>query len=334
MPAEWERQSAIQLTWPHESTDWRPYLCEITETFVQLAEAIAERERLIVVSPHPTLTARLLRQRLSGEAWSHTTISYAPTDDTWARDHGFITLLDGHHKRLLDFKFNAWGEKFPWAKDNAINARLFFSGAVDGTYVNHNEFVLEGGSIESDGCGTVMTTSSCLLAPHRNEPMSRADIEERLKRWLGAESILWVDHGHLTGDDTDGHIDTIARFAPHHIIIYVSCDDPTDPQHDDFRQLEKQLATFRTLGGKPYKLIALPMPDAIYDDGQRLPATYANFVVLNGTVIVPTYGQPRHDRAAMEAIGSAFPDREIVGIDATTVIRQHGSLHCLTMQYY
>lgn len=334
MPAEWEMQSAIQLTWPHIDTDWAPYLDEITETFVQLSEAIAAREHLLVVTPHPSATAQLLEERLTRAAWCNTSIHYAPTNDTWARDHGFITVKDGANIQLLDFKFNAWGEKFAWQKDNAINARLFFSGALSGTYVNHNEFVLEGGSVESDGEGTVMTTSSCLLSPHRNEPMGQADIDARLRHWLGAERILWVDHGRLMGDDTDGHIDTIARFAPHHIIIYVSCNNTADPQYDDFRRLEEQLASFCTLGGEPYKLIALPMPDAIYDDGQRLPATYANFVVLNGAVIVPTYGQPHNDRAAMETIGSAYPDREIIGIDAQTVVRQHGSLHCLTMQYY
>lgn len=334
MPAEWEKQSAIQLTWPHVDTDWASYLDEITATYVQLSEAITARERLLVVTPHPSVTAQLLLERLTPAAWCNTSIHYAPTNDTWARDHGFITVKNGVHTHLLDFKFNAWGEKFAWQYDNAINARLFFAGALNGTYVNHNEFVLEGGSVESDGEGTVMTTSSCLLAPHRNEPMSQADIAARLKHWLGAERILWVDHGRLIGDDTDGHIDTIARFAPRHIIIYVSCSDPADPQYDDFRQLEAQLASFRTLDGEPYKLMALPMPDAIYDDGQRLPATYANFVVLNDAVIVPTYGQPNNDREAMEAIGSAYPDRAVIGIDAQTVVRQHGSLHCLTMQYY
>lgn len=334
MPAEWEKQNAIQLTWPHAGTDWKPCLSQITETFLQMAEAIAAREHLIVVTPHPDDIASLLRNRLSIKAWGKVDICYAPTNDTWARDHAFISLKGDDGVKLLDFKFNAWGEKFNWDYDNAINARLFFCQTVSGTYINHNEFVLEGGSVESDGEGTVMTTTSCLLAPHRNQPLSKAQIELRLKKWLHAERILWLDHGNLMGDDTDGHIDTIARFAPHHIIIYTHCGNTNDPQYEDFSQMEAQLANFRTLQGEPYKLVALPMPDAIFDEGMRLPATYANFVVLNGAVIVPTYNQPNNDKVAIDAISSVFPDREIIGIDATTAIRQHGSLHCLTMQYY
>ncbi len=334
MPAEWEEQNAIQLTWPHAGTDWKPYLSQITETFLQMAEAIATRERLIVVTPYPNDIASLLRNRLSAKAWGKVDICYAQTNDTWARDHAFISLKADDGVKLLDFKFNAWGEKFNWDYDNAINAKLFFSQVVNGTYINHNEFVLEGGSVESDGEGTVMTTTSCLLAPHRNQPLSKAQIESQLKKWLHAERILWLDHGNLMGDDTDGHIDTIARFAPRHIIIYTHCGNTSDPQYEDFRQMEAQLANFRTLQGEPYNLVALPMPDAIFDEGMRLPATYANFVVLNGAVLVPTYNQPENDQAAIDAISSVFSDREIIGIDATTAIRQHGSLHCLTMQYY
>ena len=193
--------------------------------------------------------------------------------------------------------------------------------------------MLEGGSIESDGRGTVFTTSQCLLAPHRNQPLTREDIELKLKEYLRAERIVWLDHGNLTGDDTDGHIDTIVRIAPDNTLLYVACDDSGDEQYDDFRALENQLRDLRTIDGEPYRLLRLPMPDAIFDDGDRLPATYANFVITNGAVICPTYNQPAKDAQAMKIIGEAFPGREVIGIDACTVIRQHGSLHCLTMQY-
>ena len=337
-PAEWHEQQCIQLTWPHAGTDWKYCLDEITETFLQLAEVITHYERLIVVAPDIELPRQQLRQRLSDKAFSQISFCECPTDDTWARDHGALTLL-GHSGKpadtiLMDFKFNGWGEKFPAAHDNAINRHLTEAGILTATMEDHNDFVLEGGSVESDGEGTVFTTSNCLLAQHRNQPLDKEDIESQLKTRLCAKRVVWLDHGQLLGDDTDGHIDTIVRCAPRNTLIYVSCDDANDEQHTDFEALKLQLQELRNNEGHPYRLIAVPMPDAIYEDGYRLPATYANFVIINGAVIVPTYGQPEKDTQALEAIRRAFPEREAIGIDARTVIRQHGSLHCLTMQYF
>ena len=309
LPAEWEPQSKVQLTWPHEKTDWAPMLNEITETYEEMAAAIRKYEKLLVV----------------GE----------PNNDTWARDHGFITLVDDEGSaRLLDFCFNGWGEKFAADLDNAINRRIYDEGKVEGEYVDCLDFVLEGGSIESDGKGTIFTTSCCLLAPHRNQPMTKTEIESRLKRDLCAERVLWIDYGHLEGDDTDGHIDTLVRVAPNDTLLYIGCDDETDEHYDDLKKMEEQLQTFRTMDGRPYRLLKLPMPRPIYDeDGERLPATYANFLIMNGAVLVPTYNQPDLDAEAMRLIGEAFEDREIVGIDCRSIIKQHGSLHCCTMQY-
>ena len=309
LPAEWESQSMVQLTWPHAKTDWAPMLEEITKTYNEMASAISSREELLIV----------------GE----------PNNDTWSRDHGFITLVDDEgHARLLDYCFNGWGEKFEADLDNTINRRIYDEGKVKGEYVDCLDFVLEGGSIESDGEGTIFTTSCCLLAPHRNQPMTKAEIEARLKHDLCAERVLWIDYGHLTGDDTDGHIDTLVRIAPNYTLLYIGCDDETDEQYDDLKKMEQQLKTFRTLKGEPYKLVKLPSPRAIYDeDGERLPATYANFLIMNGAVLVPIYNQPDLDAEAMRLIGEVFPDREIVGIDCRSVIKQHGSLHCCTMQY-
>ena len=296
-------------------------LDEITATYETFAREIAKREHLLVVIPKDEapstrlspLTSHLLPLR---------------SNDTWARDHGFITLSDDEgHLRLLDFRFNGWGEKFPADLDNAINRHLYDEGLIEGEYVDCLDFVLEGGSIESDGKGTVFTTTGCLLAPHRNQPMTKEQIEERLKRELHAKRILWIDHGNLTGDDTDGHIDTLVRICPEDTLLYVGCDDPKDEQYEDLRLMEEQLKTFRTLDGKPYRLEKLPMPRPIYEDGDRLPATYANFLVINGAVLCPTYAQPDLDTEALRIIGEAFPDREIVGIDCRSVIRQHGSLH-------
>ena len=311
MPAEWEPQWGVQLTWPHAQTDWAPTLSEITATYEEMAREISKREHLLIVK--------------------HTTY---PTNDTWARDHGFITLVDDEgHARLLDFRFNGWGEKFPAELDNALNRQLYDNGALEGEYVDCLDFVLEGGSIESDGKGTVFTTTGCLTAPHRNEPMTQDQIEERLKHDLHAKRILWIDHGQLTGDDTDGHIDTLVRICPDDTLLYIGCDDPQDEQYEELRLMEEQLKTFRTLDGRPYRLLKLPMPRPIYDGADRLPATYANFLIINGAVLCPTYAQPDLDAVALRRIGEAFPDREIVGIDCRSVIRQHGSLHCCTMQF-
>ena len=281
---------------------------EITATYEEMAREIRKREELLIV----------------GE----------PSNDTWARDHGFISLVDDQGgRRLLDFKFNGWGEKFPAKLDNAINRRLYDEGKISGEYIDCLDFVLEGGSIESDGKGTIFTTSCCLLAPHRNQPLSQAEIEARLKQELCAERVIWIDHGHLTGDDTDGHIDTLVRICPDDTLLYIGCDDPEDEQYKDLRLMEEQLKTFRTLEGKPYRLLKLPMPRPILFEGERLPATYANFLVINGAVLCPTYDQPDLDAEALRLIGEAFPDREIVGIDCQSIIKQHGSLHCCTMQY-
>ena len=323
LPAEWEPQWGVQLTWPHANTDWAPILDEITTTYKEMAREIAKHENLLIIAPE-------------GEDLSPITSHLLPlkSNDTWARDHGFITLVDDEgHARLLDFCFTGWGEKFPADLDNALNRKLYDNGKVEGEYVDCLDFVLEGGSIESDGKGTVFTTTDCLLAPHRNQPMTKAEIEERLKRELHANRILWINHGNLTGDDTDGHIDTLVRICPNDTLLYMGCDDPNDEQYEELRLMEEQLKTFRTIDGQPYRLMKLPMPRPIYDEGDRLPATYANFLIINGAVLCPTYAQPDLDAEALRVIGEAFPDREIVGIDCRSIIKQHGSLHCCTMQF-
>lgn len=334
MPAEWACQSAIQLTWPHAATDWNEYLDDICATYVEMADAITRHEGLIVVTPEPNTVIAQLKARLTDRQLGRVTLHECATNDTWARDHGFITLTDGRRKRLLDFRFNGWGEKFPAELDNAINRSLYINKVVEGEYVDHNDFVLEGGSIESDGRGTIFTTTQCLMAPHRNQPLTRPEIEERLMDMLGADRIMWIDYGRLEGDDTDGHIDTLVRTAPDDTLLYVACADTADSHYAELRLMEEQLRTFRTLDGRPYRLLRLPMPRPVYDGGDRLPATYANFVIINDAVIYPTYGQPDNDAEAARVIAEAFPGRRLIGIDSLTVVRQHGSLHCCTMQYF
>ncbi|MBP5380750.1 MAG: agmatine deiminase family protein [Bacteroidaceae bacterium] len=333
MPAEWARQSGVQLTWPHKGTDWAPILKEVTECYIRMALEISLRERLIVVTPEPEAVDKLLQERLPKRALENISIHEMPTDDTWARDHGFISLVTNMGSLLLDFQFNGWGRKFPADEDNRINRRLMDTGVLHGQYEDHLDFVLEGGSIESDGKGTILTTSQCLLAPNRNQN-SGEGLEDCLKRYLRAERVLWLDYGHLAGDDTDGHIDTLARFCPNDTIAYVQCTDESDEHYANLKKMEEQLLGFRTTEGEPYRLIPLPMAAPAYDEtGLRLPATYANFLIINGAVLMPTYGNEERDERAQRQLQLAFPKHEIVGIDSRTLIQQHGSIHCSAMQF-
>ncbi len=340
LPAEWEPQSGIILIWPHEDTDWRPYLNEITEVYLQMADAITRFEPLLITVHDTEKVHSLLAERLTEGQMKRVTLFACDNNDTWARDVAPISLVSDKDPkgslqalRLLDFCFNGWGEKFAAEKDNRINRQLYEAGLLQGVLENHKDFVLEGGSIESDGDRTLFTTMGCLMAPHRNQPLTQEEIDKRLRLFFpNVERVVWLDYGQLAGDDTDGHIDTIVRAAPNHTLLYIGCDDKEDEHYEDFRLLEEQLKQLRTIDGDPYRLLRLPMPDAIYDDGERLPATHANFLIINGAVLVPTYNQPEKDKVALDIIQEAFPDREIIGIDSRTIIRQHGSIHCLTMQ--
>ena len=331
MPPEWAVQDAVLLSWPHQATDWAYMLDEVKQCFIEIAKAITANERLLVVSPDTAAVEKELAE--AGVDLGRVTMFGIPTNDTWARDFGPITVTRNGSPVLLDFKFNAWGLKFAADKDNLINSRLELCEAFACALENHNGFVLEGGSVESDGQGVVMTTSSCLMSKNRNGDLDKQGIEQQLRTLLGAEKVLWLDHGNLVGDDTDGHIDTIARFAPDDIILYAGCDDATDKQYADLKSMEAQLRTFTNVHGKPYNLIELPTPRPIYDnDGLRLPATYANFLITNNSVLVPIYGQKATDDLALKIIKVAFPQKRIVGIDCNALIKQHGSLHCVTMQ--
>lgn len=334
MPAEWHRQSGIQLAWPQAGMDWQPYLEEIRQTYLELIEAITPHEPVLLGTEDIKTTRQYLSTHLSEETLRQVKLAECPHNDTWARDFGMITLLNEEGQPLLlDFRFNGWGEKFHAELDNLSSERYFAQELLYGHRVDCLDLILEGGSIESDGHGTIFTTAQCLLAPNRNQPLTQNDIERELLYRLGARRIIWLHHGTLIGDDTDGHIDTTVRTAPNDTLLYVKCEDTADPQYEDFLALERELRQLRNLEGKPYRLIPLPMPKEIHFDGERLPATYANFLVINGAVIVPTYGQPDHDTLAMERVAEAFPGRQIVGVDAQIIVRQHGSIHCLTMQY-
>lgn len=333
---EWFPQSAVQLTWPHAGTDWAYMLEEVTACYLRLAFEIAIREPLLIVAPDVNSVRKLIEEKLPQRATTNIHYFECPTDDTWARDHAFLTVADDKGMEMLDFRFNGWGGKFEATKDNAINRHLWEANPslLQGKYVDCLDFELEGGSVETDGRGTLLTTSECLLNENRNASMDKKAIELLLKERLGVDHVLWLDHGYLAGDDTDSHIDTLARLCPDDTILYVQCKDEADEHYEALLQMEEQLRSFRTKDGRPFRLVPLPMAAPAYDaDGERLPATYANYLVMNGAVLYPTYAHPDLDAEAAKAIRRAYPDRDVIGVDCRALICQHGSLHCATMQY-
>ena len=333
-PPEWYPQSAIQLTWPHPDTDWDYMLEEVTACYVNIAVEILKRQKLIVVCHNAETVKYELKEHK--DLFPNLTLVELPTNDTWARDHSGISVINNGKKQVYDFTFNGWGLKFASNHDNQISRGLFKNGIFksDVELINKKDFALEGGALESDGKGTLLTTSECLLSANRNSFMSKDEIEKYLKEVFGLNKILWLNHGYLSGDDTDSHIDTLARYCDEHTIVYVKCEDKKDEHYEALAKMEEQLKTFTDYQGNPYKLISLPMAKAVYDeDNERLPATYANFLIMNDVVLLPFYNDQERDTEAKEKLEIAFPTREIIGIDCSALIRQHGSLHCITMQY-
>jgi len=330
LPAEWEIQDGVLMAWPHEGTDWAYMLDDVRPVFTDIIRNITRFERVLLTAPRAASAGEYLRT--AGIEMTKVTICEIPNNDTWARDFGPLTVIFNNKPILMDFGFNGWGLKFPADLDNLISRRLKQSGAFLPN-LNTIGLIMEGGSIETDGLGTILTTAACLLSPNRNPQLSRSEIEQALAGALGAKRILWLEHGFLAGDDTDSHVDTLARICPNNTIIYQGCDNPVDEHFEQLKLMERELQGFTAPDGSPYHLIPLPWPTARFDEqARRLPATYANFLIINGAVLVPTYSDPENDRTALERIAKAFPGRETVGIDCLPLLEQHGSLHCVTMQ--
>ena len=329
-PAEWATQCGVMLTWPHEETDWAEMLDEVERCFIAIAKAISGKEKLLIVCRDRQILAHKLRNCRT----ENLVLAEFASNDTWARDHGAITVIKNDKLTLYDFTFNGWGMKFASNFDNQITSLLYQNGFFGNEvrYENQQHLVLEGGSIESDSEGTILTTRECLLSINRNQHLTEAEIERQLIDLFGVQQVLWLSSGYLAGDDTDSHIDTLARFCDPNTIAYVKCEDQNDEHFEALRFMEQELTSFRTLKNEPYHLIPLPMADPVYEGKQRLPATYANFLIINNTVLVPFYNSPK-DKIAELQLEKAFPGREIIGIDCNALIKQHGSLHCVTMQF-
>ena len=332
--AEWAPQWGVMIAWPSEHTDWADILNDAERTYCALAEAILAQENLLILCRDDTHQQRI--QTTLGETGAHARLHFLHLDynDTWARDFGPLTVScdDGENdkKMLLDFDFNGWGNKFAAEQDNAVSQKIHWQCAVKSIDV-----VLEGGSVESNGNGLLLTTSHCLLNPNRNPTLDQAAVEALLRQEFGAQHILWLHSGHLEGDDTDAHIDTLARFCNDTTIAYVQCTDPRDSHYPALAAMEAELQAHAR--EHQLQLVPLPMAEPAYDDdGHRLPATYANFLIINNAVLMPTYSNTSTataaDTAALAQLGKAFPQHQIIGVPCVPLIHQHGSLHCVTMQ--
>ncbi|MGQ4583556.1 agmatine deiminase family protein [Lysobacter sp. F60174L2] len=329
-PAEWEPQSAILIAWPHADTDWADRLGEVEETYIALVAAITRFQPVLVCVADDDVQAyaraRLSSARIDMDRVRFIEVEY---DDTWLRDSGPITLRGNDGFRLLDFRFTGWGGKFEAGRDDRLVEALDDLKTFDNNDRQAIDFALEGGAIETDGAGTLLTTWKCL---HERHPtVSREALDDRLAGWLQQDRVLWLDHGYLEGDDTDAHVDTLARFAAPDAIVYQACDDPADSHYAELQAMAAELASLRTRDGRPYRLFPLPWPQPVIDQDRRLAASYANFLIINGAVLMPAYGDPA-DHEAVAVLAKAFPDREIVPVPCRPLIWQNGSLHCITMQ--
>jgi agmatine/peptidylarginine deiminase len=329
-PAEWEPQSAVLIAWPHAGTDWAERLAEVEDTYIALVAAITRFENMVICVPDDDVeTYAEARLRSNRVDMQRVRFAAVPYDDTWLRDSGPITLRDGNAFRLLDFRFTGWGGKFEAGDDDRLVERLDAQSLFRDASRTPIDFALEGGAIDTDGAGTLLTTWQCL---HERHPQaSREELSEKLAGWLQQDRVLWLDHGYLEGDDTDAHVDTLARFAPNNAIVFQACDDASDSHFAELKAMGEEIAALRTQDGRPYKLFPLPWAQPIVDEGRRLAASYANFLVVNGAVLMPAYGDEA-DNAAAVVMAKAFPGHEIVQIPCRPLIWQNGSLHCITMQ--
>jgi len=326
MPPEWQKQRAVLMAFPHKNSDWADNLKSALTPFIRIAQAIAYTTPVYIICDD--------KEAISDLFCSPRNLSFIEiaTNDTWIRDFGYISIFENNELKLLDFRFDAWGGKFEASLDNEVNSTLHKKGYMGITPLESIEFVLEGGSIESDGLGTLLTTTACLCNPNRNGGLSKEEVEEKLKEYLGAKRVLWLDHGYLVGDDTDSHVDTLARFVDENTIMYVQCKDEEDEHYVELKKMEEELQSFKNFEGKSYTLIPLPLPTAKYDNNKnRLPATYVNFLITNGALIYPTYSV-KEDKVADVIFKDFFSDREIIPVESSRLIEEGGSLHCSTMQ--
>ena len=333
MPAEWEPHAATWLAWPHNLETWPGKFAPIPVIYVEMVRALCRYEQvnLCVNNAETGAHIRQLLRRVHVDL-SRVTLYDIPTNDTWARDHGpiFVTRMHNGHTELAvtDWLFNSWGEKYgPWDLDDVVPQRI---AARFGLPLFEPGIVLEGGSIDVNGCGALLTTEACLLNPNRNPSLTRAEIQDYLRAYLGVSTILWLGDG-IEGDDTDGHVDDLARFVNPTTVVCVVADDPADTNYAVLQDNLSRLRRMTDQDGRPLHVVPLPMPAPVEHDGNRLPASYANFYIANGVVLVPTYACS-NDQQALTILQELFPTRQIVGIRCTDLVWGLGAIHCVTQQ--
>ncbi|EAJ4505805.1 agamatine deiminase [Campylobacter upsaliensis] len=310
--AEWSEQEYLMLALPHKNTDWKPYLNEIIEAYKEFVKTASHFQKLLLIAPND-------EDFKPFKEFGNVEFFKCETNDTWIRDFGAIDVLENGRLKALDFTFNAWGGKFQSDLDNALNTKLFKDKFQ--TRLEKCDFILEGGSIDFNGAGTMLTSSFCLLNSNRNANLNQAKIEEKLKNYFGLERIIWLENGFIKGDDTDRHIDTLARFIDENTIAYCICEDETDEHYAPLKAMEEELKRTN------YHLIPLPIPKPLFYEGKRLGATYANFVFVNNALIVPFY-KDENDEVVQKRLQAHLKNREVIGVDARVFLRQNGSLHC------
>jgi len=327
-PAEWERHASTWLSWPRKPETWPGKFEPVPAEFAKFVRTLARFEPVNILAGG---SVRSLAGELVGDL-KNVILHDIETDDSWCRDHGptFLSSITGLPPALVDWEYNAWGGKYPpFDKDNAVPRRI---AALQGRRCFSTGIILEGGAIDGDGRGTILTTESCLLNPNRNPGLSREQIEQYLRDYLGAIKILWLAGGEIAGDDTDGHIDQIARFISPTQVVVSLCDDPSDENYGPSQQNLIELQGLTNAAGVLLEITPLYLPRPLFHDGQRLPAGYCNFVFVNGGVIVPQFGDADADRKAIAALQKLLPGREVVGSPSLDLIWGLGSFHCLSQQ--
>lgn len=327
-PAEWEDQDAIWFAWPLRADLWDGCLDRVLKRLSELYVLAARFQQVRVLCPASVQADLMRRMQEVGPVEQIELFDYE-VDDVWIRDYGPLFLLsaDGSECAISDWRYNAWGDKFPLqAKDNAASAWIAEQLGIERFAVGA---VLEGGAVESNGAGRLLTTEVVLLNPNRNGRVEQDWVEGRLGESLAVDEVLWLNDG-LVGDDTDGHIDNLARFFKEDGILIATTEDEENPSAAALNENLRRVDAFRTESGQPYDRVALPLPDTIYHEGEPLAASYMNYVLLNGAVLVPTYDQPERDGAAMKILEGCFRGREVIGFDCQDIIKEGGALHCMS----
>jgi agmatine deiminase len=333
MPAEWEPHRGTWLSWPHKEASWPGKFGPVPGIFAQMVRHLADHEE-VHINVAGAAMEQDVRRLLTGAGADAGNIFFHhhPTNDAWCRDHGpiFIQRSDGSGgEAIIDWKFNAWGGKYPpYDLDDVIPTRI---AEELGIPVFSPGIVMEGGSIDVNGRGTLLTTEACLLNKNRNPDLSQTDIERYLRDYLGVSKILWLGDG-IVGDDTDGHVDDLTRFVDPNTVVTVVEDDPADENYEPLQRNLERLNRMTDQDGRPLRVITLPMPRPLWHDGQRLPASYANFYIANGVVLLPTY-DPTRDDEAKATLQELFPTRDVIGIDCTDLVWGLGAFHCVSQQW-